>query len=114
MIEFRATALLREMFLRSIMMECIRLDAKDIKQLSSGRGDVWIQGLFEPLHKKLTDELIEIKRTLRRNAVFIVEEEWREFDIFVKYKENNIIKEAIFPMPMLAAEVQGRLKHILE
>jgi hypothetical protein len=53
-------------------------------------------------------------RQLHRNAIFIVEKEWRQWDVLVEYKEEGLIKEVPYMLPMLEAEAVERLEHILE
>ncbi|MFC4768753.1 hypothetical protein [Effusibacillus consociatus] len=107
----RATELMREKLLRTIMLRWILEDAKEIKQ-TLPRGEMWTKGLLQPLHEKLTNEMVEIKRALNSNAFFIVEEEWRPLDVYIKYKENGYEREVVFMMAMLEAEAQGRLEHM--
>ncbi|MFC4768759.1 hypothetical protein [Effusibacillus consociatus] len=106
----RATELIREKLLRTIMLKWILDDVPTIKRLPMG--EMWANGLFQPVADRITEELVQIKRQLHSNAVFIMEEEWSSLDVRIQYKEKNIIKHAIYPIPMLEAEAQGRLEHL--
>lgn len=101
--KIRATAVMRELFLRKLMLKWIDEETAKVT-------DIWQSGVFQPLRDRLQAELVEYKRTLQSNAVFIMTEEWTEMDVNVKFKENGQIKDRQFFMPPLIAEAEGRIE----
>jgi hypothetical protein len=110
--QVRTTALIRELLLRTIMLKWIKRDAEQVKQLPTGA--MWIKGVFEPLYMKIENEMIDIRRTLHSNAIFIVKQEWRDNDVLVQFKEKGNIKEFPYMLAMLEAEVQWWIEHLFE
>jgi hypothetical protein len=102
----RATELIRELLLRELMLKKIEQEMKASQS--------WTRGVFETLQKWISDELIQVRRQLHRNAIFIMEKEWRNWDVMVEYKEEGKIKQVPYMVPMLEAEAIGRLEHILD
>ncbi|WP_282200282.1 hypothetical protein [Collibacillus ludicampi] len=102
----RATALIRELLLRELMLKLIE---REIKASQS-----WASSMFETLHKRISEEMVTVRRQLHSNAIFIIEKEWRNWDVVVKFKEKGLIKEVPYMLPMLEAEAIGMLEHILD
>jgi hypothetical protein len=102
----RATALIRELLLRELMLKLIEREMKASQS--------WTRGVFETLQKRISDEMVTVRRQLHSNAIFIVEKQWRNWDVVVEFKEKGLIKEVPYMLPMLEAEAIGMLEHILE
>jgi hypothetical protein len=74
----------------------------------------WTRGIFEPLQKWISEEMVQVRRQLHSSAIFIKKKEWRQWDVVVEYKEKGQIKKVPYMLPMLEAEAVGRLECILE
>jgi hypothetical protein len=104
--EVRATALIHELLLRELMLKMIE------REMNASQS--WTRAVFETLQKRISDELVQVRRQLHINAIFIMKKEWRKWDVMVEFKEEGRIKKLPYMLPMLEAEAVGRLEHILE
>jgi hypothetical protein len=68
--------------------------------------------IFENLKERISDELVNVRRQLHSNAIFIMKKEWRKWDVMVEFKEEGRIKKLPYMLPMLEAEAVGRLEHM--
>lgn len=99
----RTEAVMREMLLRQLIIKWIERDKETLPKM-------WRSRLFGPFQMRLEKDLVEIRRELRTNAVFVMSEEWNEMDVKIKYKDNGAVKNACYLLPMLSAEAQGKVE----
>jgi hypothetical protein len=106
MSEIRATALIRELLLRTLMLKKIAQEKQNCSY--------WACGVFQTLKEVVANEFVAVRRQLMSNRIFLVDQTWRKTDVLVKYKEKDQLKQVAYTMPMLEAEAVGRLEHILD
>jgi hypothetical protein len=106
MSEIRATALIRELLLRTLMLKKIAQEKQNCSY--------WACGVFQTLQEMVANEFVAVRRQLMSNRIFLVDQEWKKFVVLVKYKENDLLKQVAYTMPMLEADAVKRLENILE
>ncbi|GIM44493.1 hypothetical protein DNHGIG_00420 [Collibacillus ludicampi] len=99
-------SLIRQLLIRELMLKHIE------RELQSSQS--WTKGVFESLQKRVSDELIQVRRQMHRSGTFIMEKQWKKQDVFIQFKWNNKVFEVPYTLPMLEAEALGRLEHMLD
>jgi hypothetical protein len=103
-VKMRATAWIRELLLRELMLEWIEQELRTAPS--------WTRGILASLQRKVADERVKVRRELHRHAIFVVGMEWRPWDVLVQYKVQGKLKQMPYMLAMLQAEAEGRLRQI--
>jgi hypothetical protein len=108
-----ATGMIREVLLRSIMLKWIERDIEGVKKLKDSH--IWVEGMYEPLHRAILSEMNGIKRTMMSKAIFVTKQRIDKHDntIYIEFKDQGYEHSASYPLATLYPEVKAMIKNIM-
>ena len=66
--------------------------------------------LLQRLYERVLQLGKQSSTSLKQGGTHLLHVETREFDVYVEYQHDDRIYEAVYPIPMLDAEVDGWLQ----
>lgn len=66
--------------------------------------------LLQRLYERIGQLGKQSSNSLKQNNIQLLHLETRDFDVWVEYRHNRLIHQAIYPIAMLDAEMEGWLQ----